>query len=250
MTIWTFGDSFSRHFKYLPDTWVERTASILEQKVNSFSRPVTPIEHMFTVFNRERHRIENNDIVIITLTNIDRRWFFKEYPLKISHFFEGNDLHVYNYYKRFLENLDIQKTYLTNFLYNVNALSKKMNLHTIVIGNFGEYERYLSSVSKDLNYINVAQGVFSFASDREWKREVIKDVSVEWFMKWDKRLNHFSRTNHILIADKIIDNIKNKTIIDLNSGLATEFLTEEILEDPEFRDYELFKDEWKRAGLE
>lgn len=246
--IWTFGDSFSRHFKFLPDTWVERVASTLDQKVKSFSKPVTSLEYAFDAFNRSRKYINENDVIIVTLTNIDRRWFFKNIPLRVALQYEGEELRAYQQYTKYLTNFDIQKTYLLNFLYNLNAFSK--NKHTIVMGNFMEYEKYLDSVSKDLPNIHVAKGPLSFVSDREWKREIIEHAPIEWFMKFDRRLNHLSRRNHLLLADKIIDNIKNKTPIDLNTGLATEFLTEALFNDPAYCKVELFNDEWKRTSLE
>jgi hypothetical protein len=250
MTIWTFGDSFSRHFKFLPDTWVQHVAANLNQSVKSYSRPVTSIEYAFHSFNRERPNIQPNDIIIVTLTNIDRRWFFKDVPLRTALDLKDKDLRAYQLYSKYLTNFDVQKTYLTNFLYNLNSFSKSKTLHTIVIGNFLEYEKYLDSISKGLLHINVAKGPLSFVSDREWRREIIEHAPIEWFMKFDRRLNHISRTNHILLANKILDNIKNKTVIDLNTGLATNFLTEELFDDPDYRKVELFDDEWKRTSLE
>ena len=250
MTMWVFGDSFSRHFKYHPDTWVERTANALDQEVKSFSRPVIPLEHIFFKFNEERNNIKANDIVIYTLTNIDRRWFFRDKIFKVFYEYDKDEQQALNYYQRFLSNFeDMHKVYLANFLYNLHDLTKKLNLHTLVIANFNHYDRFLEDISKDLPAFHFPLGTLGIASNNEWKPEIFRNADVEWFMKQDRRLNHFTRSNHIIISDKVIDNIKNKKFIDFTQGMKTGFLDDDMLEDPEFREYELFKDEWKVAGL-
>jgi hypothetical protein len=244
--MWVFGDSFSRHFKYQPETWVERTSKIIGQEVKAFSRPVVPLEHIFYKFNEKRNDIKTNDIIIYTLTNLDRRWFWKNQLFKVFYEWDENETRAVNYYQRFLTNFnDVHEVYLINFLYNLHALTKKLNLHTIVIANFSDYDMLLEDASKKFPLFHFSKGPLSIAADLEWKKEVFRNADVEWFMRQDKRLNHFTKANHILISDKIIDNIKNKTSINFTQGLKTNFLDDDMLENPEFRKHELFNDEWK-----
>lgn len=245
MTMWVFGDSFSRHFKYQPDTWVERTSKILGQEVRAFSRPVVPLEHIFYKFNEKRNEINHNDIVIYTLTNLDRRWFWRDQLFKVYYEWSEDETKAINYYQRFLSNFnDSHKIYLVNFLHNLNAMTKKLNLHTIVMANFSDYDRLMAGISEDFPLFHFSKGPLSIAADLEWKKEIFRNASVEWFMRQDKRLNHFTKSNHTLISDKVVDNIKNKIPIDFTQGLKIDFLDDDMLEDPEFRKNELFNDEW------
>lgn len=250
MTMWVFGDSFSRHFKYLPDTWVEKTATLLEQDVVSHSRPVYPLELIFTRFNEERSNIKHNDIVIVTLTNLDRRWWWRDQVFKTHLEYTEDETEAVTQYKNHLLNFEeLHRVYLNNFLHNLHNFTKKLNLHTIVIANFNHYDDDLPKMQKDFPLFNFGKGTLCIASNLEWKMEILKNANMEFYERQDRRLNHFCRRNHQIISNKIIDNIKNKTPIDFTQGMNTDFLTEELLEDLEFRDYELFKDEWKVAGL-
>lgn len=238
MTIWIFGDSFSRHFKSLPDTWVERLSTGLNQKIRSFARPTNPLEHTFFKFDKNRNNIQQNDIIIFTITNIHWRWFDKENPYNVT---DHKD-NAYENYEIFLSYyIELHKVYLTNFLFNLNDLTRKLNLHTIVIENFFHYETMMQDLYYQMPYIHFAKGILSEASDREWKKELIMVAANEATIKWDGRLNHFIRSNHIRIADKIIDNIKNKNPIDFTQGLITDYLDHNIFNDVKFREYELFE---------
>lgn len=250
MTMWVFGDSFSRHFKYLPDTWVEKTAQILRQDVVSHSRPVYPLELIFHKFNEERNKIKENDIIIHTLTNIDRRWWFPTQVFKTYMDYNEEETEAENYYKAYLKNFEeIHFVYLTNFLFNLNDFTRRNNTHTIVIANFNDYDEFLPKIQKDLPAIHFGKGSMCLASNYEWKKEIVKYATMEFYVRQDKRLNHFCRRNHHIICDKIVDNIRKKIPIDFTQGMETDFLTEELLEEPDFREYELYKDEWKVAGL-
>lgn len=238
MTIWIFGDSFSRHFKSLPDTWVERVSIGTNQEIRSFARPTIPLENTFYKFNNNRNNIEKNDIVIFTITNIHWRWFDKEQPSNVS---EHKDNAYENYEKYLFYYRELHKVYLTNFLFNLQDLTKKLNLHTIIIENFFHYTDVLNELKSQLPLLHFAKGIFSEASDREWKTELIMVAANEATIKWDGRLNHFTRSNHIHIADKIINNIKNKIPIDFTQGLITNYLDHDIFNDVNFREYELFE---------
>ena len=247
MTIWVFGDSFSKHFDYLPDTWVERTRTAVRQDINSFSKAMTTLEYSFYKFNEQRHNIQKNDIVFMSITTLPRRWFWKEKP------FRGLDLNetdqeASNYYEKYLLNHDeIQKTYLIDFLYNLHYLTKKLNLHTILLFNFYDFDRTLENLVKEFPLFHIANGRVGIASDYEYKPEIVRSINAEWFMKWDKRINHFIRSNHLIISDKFIENIKHKTPIDFFSGLITGVLDDQVLTDTQFTDYELFTEEMKRT---
>jgi len=246
MTLWTFGDSFTKHFDYIPDTWVERTRRLMNIELKSYSKPMTTLEYTFYKFNEERNNIKPNDVVIIGITTLRRRWFWPEKP------FRGLELNkteqkASDNYEKYLSHYDeIQKIYLTNFLFNAHYLTKKLNLHTIIIPNFYDFDVTLDTIRNDLPLFHIAKGRIGIVSDYEFKEEIVSMATVEWFMKSDKRMNHFIRSNHIRISDKIMDNIYNKTPLDFTQGMVQGIVDNELLDDPKFREEELFSDAWKR----
>lgn len=247
MTIWVFGDSFSKHFDYLPDTWVERTGKILGQDIQSFSKAMTTLEYSFYKFNEQQSNIQKNDIVFMSITTLPRRWFWKERP------FRGLDLNeidreASDYYEKYLIHLDeVHKVYLTNFLFNLHYLTKKLNLHTILLFNFYDFDRTMENLIKELPLFHHAKGRVGIASDYEYKSEIVKNINTEWFMKWDKRINHFIRSNHLKISDMFVEHMRHNTPIDFSKGLITDILDDNLLQDPKFTDYELFTEEMKRV---
>lgn len=249
MTIWTFGDSFSKHFSELPDTWVTRTGRILDQEINSFSRPMTTLEYSFYKFNEQRENIKPNDIVIMSITTLRRRWFFPDRP------FRGLELNdkekrAYENYEKHLKHFDeTHKVFVANSLYNLHYLTKKLNLHTIVLPNFYDFDLTIENMLKDVPLLNISKGRAGILSDNEFLPEIVGRATAEWFMKVDKRINHFIRSNHIRISDKIVENIKHKVPIDFTTGMVTGILYDELFNDPDFCKQELFTEELKRMKL-
>lgn len=229
--IWTFGDSFSKHFKpskyfrNLDDTWIERTATILGHKVTSNSKPLLTLEHIYYNFNNIRQKLQPEDIIIITVTNVDRRWFWKDTPLKIL-FLNEIEQNAVNKYKEFN---DVQDIYFTNFLYNLNHITKKLNLHTIVLPCFPDGEQLVNSIKDNYDAIHFGNIALGLVSGQEFKN----DLDFSNLFK-DDRVNHFCRDNHIILSDKVIENIKNKTPIDLTTGFKQNFYDDSISEDQLF----------------
>ena len=56
----------------------------------------------------------------------------------------------------------------------------------------------------------------------------------------DKRVNHLIKSNHAILANKIVDNIKNKTPIDLTKGFIKHIVDDNSLSDEKFINNELF----------
>ena len=58
--------------------------------------------------------------------------------------------------------------------------------------------------------------------------------------------NHLIKSNHIILAHKILSNIKNKTPINLTDGVMKNVITKDLLEDESFMIEELF-DSWTKS---
>lgn len=241
MTIWTFGDSFSKHFEHLPDSWVERTARILEQDVKSFSKPLSTLEYTFFKFNEERNNIQDNDILIITITTLIRRWFLKDQPFRVLDLTQ-EQVEAFEYYMKYLRHFDeMHKIFLINFLYNVNDLSRKKNLHTIILPNFYDFDEIFMKLSPELTHLHIARGRIGIISDHEFKPEIVSMSGVDWFMKSDIRFNHLMKSNHKILSDKVIDNIRNHTVIDITKDIIQGVLDNRLLTDPIVFKDELFE---------
>jgi len=238
--IWTFGDSFAKHFKeskyfnHLDQSYVEQVSRALDQSVKSFAKPLLTLEHTYENFNKLRNELSKKDIVIVALTNVDRRYFWKNQPLKTL-YLNDNEQDAVNYYREYLSNqLELQATFLENFLYNLNALTKKLELHTIVMPSFNDSNVILKTFN-NFDYLHISNCSLAEVSFKEFKPgHMITD------MMDDLRVNHLCRNNHTILAKKIINNITNKDPLDLTFGFESDFLTNQMLKDPEFTKDQMF----------
>lgn len=243
MTVWVFGDSFSQvadvHYS---DQWMVKISHELQQDLNCQGLRGSNLEYMYSRFNLQRSNIQLNDIVIINLTGTNRRWFFKDLPghnLRTSPTDDDRETAAMTAYREYLDNKEITLLYLTNFLYNLHALAKKLNLHVIIMINNSDLDDYLKSKIRTFPLFNIAKGMLSDLSVEEYSRNYII-TNYEQFGIVDPRLNHLCRRNHIVLSNKLIANIKHKTPIDLMYGFAKFFVDDDVLKDRSFIDFELF----------
>lgn len=254
MTVWTFGDSFAEHYTGLTDQWMQKVADDLNTDLKAFGLSASSLEYTFYKFNSIRNNIKDKDIVIVTLTSHNRRWFFKYYPgdlVKIHNPGGFDDYREYmksptgntkedeaiHAYSNNLNHKELQETYLLNFLYNLDYLTKKHNLHTIVFLNLYDVNQLMKDKKTLFSNINFAEDMLLDIFLNEFTKEHIinSTVSVK-----DIRVNHMIRSNHIILANKIIDNIQNNIPIELNKGFVEHIINENTLTDQTFTDNELF----------
>ena len=244
MAIWVFGDSFLKHFPTHPDSWVELTSKQLNQEVTSYAKNLSTVEYTFFKFNEMKHQIKENDILIISLTLLLRRWFFIERPFIIDgvRYVNDQEQEAIYYYDRFLKyNTELHQVYAQNFLYNVHNLTEKLNLHTIIFPNFFDFDNLIKKIEPELPLLNFVVGRLGIISDYEFDNKIVETSGVEWFMKRDIRLNHLIKSNHKILSEKVIDNIKNKTKINLTKDMVQGVLDNRMLTDPEVFKNELFE---------
>ena len=253
MTIWVFGDSYAEQYPNLKDQWMKRVADHLDTNVRSFGLVGSSTEFTYHAFNNVRHEFKKNDIIILTLTTHSRRWFFKLYPSHTAQPMPNTDfkspVSIYSptgfkeidesleLYEEFLNNQEVAESHLQNFLYNLNGITKKLNLHTIVILNFYDTAHFLEDKKDQFANLHFTKDTIVNVSLNEFTKNYIIEYNN---FKKDTRVNHLIRSNHIILADKIIDNIKNKTTIDLTMGFIKHTLSEEQLTNKEFIHDQLF----------
>lgn len=246
MTIWVFGESFTRHFKkskyynHLEDSWVERTRSILDQEVISYAKPSITIEYVFDKFNESRHNIKESDICILSLPYLPRRWFFRKHVLKIHYLDEIEEKAVNNYNTHLNNFSDLHEIYLINFLYNLNTITKRLNLHTIALPSFHDVGNIIDPIKDNFDAIHFSKGNVGEITIMEFKENFLNNDTTAWLQKNDPRVNHLTRKNHIILSNKIVDNVLNKIPIDLTIGFDRHFLDYKLIKDPNFIDDQLF----------
>lgn len=239
MTVWVFGDSFA-YLHLDADTWPRQVARKLNQELKCYGEGGTGLAYTYEKFNDVRNQIEDNDTVILAVTELNRRWFIRdrasENIWKIMSRREDPKLsNAVEYYLRYLDNEPVYESYLQNFLYNIQFLTNKKNLNTILLPCFNTSAVYLSK--QNLN-LTVASG------------ELIKVSVAEFDPRFDHspyttisdiRPNHLTRSNHTILANKIIHSIQTKAPIDLNEGFVQHNVNDHNMLDEAFRSNELFQ---------
>ena len=241
MTLWVFGDSFSRHFKYVPDTWIYRIGTLLNCDIKAYSRRGVSLEYTYQQFNSVREDIVANDVCIITLTTFRRKWFIKDEPQMPYRRCEDTEVNnAIDYYNEYLNYQDtIDELRLLNFLYNVEYLAKKKHVQTIVFINFEDENVFLRDKKHLFPHIHFVNG---YLHDLSLDEFVERSPTIwDWLLVTsDNRLNHLTRTNHFILVDKVINYLQNQVPITLKQGFKTGFVTEEMLNDPQFNIDELY----------
>jgi len=161
------------------------------------------LEFTYQRFNIARKKIKQDDVIVIALTDFDRRWFFKNYPQFAEQDCSPTDNKKENkaikLFRRHLDHKEIHHTYLIDFLYNLESLVDEIRAHVIILPNFADVENFFKDKKDLFPLLNIANG----------KLDNIADKSI------DANLNHLSNDAHTRLAQQIINNVRNKESITL-----------------------------------
>ena len=246
MTVWVFGDSFSLTTNNPhPEQWMHIIAQKFKTCAYSYGLHGSSLEFTYHRFHLVRNELRQNDIVIVNLTRNNRRWFFKDFPThhgNESPIHDKNEEQAMQTYREILDrNPDPPLIYLYNFLYNLHGLTKKLGLKTIILSNANEEHDLMLEKRNLFPLFSVAKGMLRDLSINEYRKDFQYLLSqTKTLGDFDPRMNHLIRSNHINLANKIIDNIVYQTPIDLTQGIVADLVTKELLEDKQFIEYELF----------
>lgn len=169
MTTWLFGD------------FVLENEDLLLLGENPYSLAVkgTALEFAYQRFNIARRKIEKNDVVVVTLTDFDRRWFFKQYPeyayLDASPNDNKKENKAIKLFRKYLDHKEIHQVYLIDFLFNLHSLTEELELHTIVIPHYNDVETFLESKKDLFPLFNISQGCLN---DVEFNKTLIMNELV------------------------------------------------------------------------
>lgn len=249
-TIWTFGDSFIATLKNEyrdPENkqWVLQLGEKLNANTECLGLPGSSLEYVYMRFNEVRHRIKDGDIVVVALTDFNRRWFFPTKPGKTCPYVANDDQlptsdhkTAYKYYELYLNNQQLPKIYLETFLNDLEGITYRKNLHTVVLPCFYTCWDFLAE--RRFPLLNVADDYcLHEITDDEFMPEVNKKGRPDFF-KYDPKLNHLCQSNHTVLADKIVDNVLNKTKITLKDGFVKNIIGKHNIADEEFSKKEFF----------
>lgn len=246
MTVWVFGDSFSQPAEeHVPEQWMNRLAESLDTTARSLALNGSSLEFTYHRFNIARKKILANDTIIINITDMNRRWFFKAHPghnKDVSPTGDKKETKAIELYRQHLDhNKEIHQTYLIDFLYNVHAITESLNLKTVFLVNFLDEYNFLKDIQHNYPLFTFAKGLLVDVSLYEYTHEHFeKEQSKGNIGDRDPRLNHLCKTNHLILANKIYDHIKNNVPLDLTNGFSKHLFSEEALNDSMFIKHELF----------
>jgi len=254
MTVWVFGASYAKLYKDLTDQWTQQIAAGLNTDLRNFSIAGSSMEYTYYNFNNNRQDIKNNDVVIIPLTTNSRRWFFKDYPAHSAHTAPGTDFRtpksIYDStgypeidlalekYEDYLNHHAVFNTYLYNFIMNIDYLTYKKNLKTVVMISYYDTEYFFKDIKNDFKHVHFAKGKLVDISLNECRKDFINSIDIGGSFQ-DLRVNHMIKSNHTILANKVIDYVNYNREVVFN-GFIEKILGLGTWNDPEFVEKELF----------
>ena len=161
MTVWVFGASGSAMMENTPDQWMQKLAQLLNTDVKSLAIHGASLDFNYQKFNQIRYNIKNKDVIILYMPGFERRWFFKDRPsdtVMLELKANADETHAIEQYIRYLDNPEVHELYLINFLCNVDHLTKKLNLTTILLNPFVDLENFIETKKDMFPHIHVAKG--------------------------------------------------------------------------------------------
>ena len=258
-TVWVLGNSFSYQIEE-HDTWMKQVIQQCGAEPQYLSINGTSLDFVYDTFHKIKPTIQSGDIILATFTDINRRWFFRDVPSdaiftkvdpdalttiveETELKFGKRDIDVTNAINSYLDHLDniiAYETYMLNFLYQLNTFAAKMNLHVIILPCFEYVANKLNEHKDKFKFLNIAdQSIMSIS-----KMEFLPD---EFYLSGimrhnpDIRQNHLTKSNHNIMAEKLLNNITKKEPISLRHGFNSLFLSRDKMKDQQFSNIELFE---------
>jgi len=253
MNLWIFGDSFAQlHYWPARNTfdelgqWQNQLRVHTDAKLRPLALSGSSLDYTYYKFNEVRKEIRPRDIVIVLLTDLNRRWLWPNRPQDSSPYaIELNKIEAtaYKYYEAYLNNREIYKTYLLTFLNDLQGWTQFKHLQTMVIPCFPDVEEFVSQHKRDLFLIHIAEGNLLDVSRKEFTSEIRDDPDkFNYFCRNDLRLNHLTKSNHTILANKLYNHIMDGMAnpIDLRRDFMEGIISPSTIKNEDFSKLELF----------
>lgn len=237
--LWIYGDSYSSNFTHLKYEWmwVRRLGRLLDCEINNFSFAGSGLGYTYCKFNETCEQFAEGDHVIITLTSLNRRYFFYDRPMlanlwNLKYFtydmygkkitFNPSEADAFRKYFIFLDkNTKLEEVNLINFLSAVDNISRKKKLGSVTIMSCFE-DSYNVAKTVSMEYATVANGwLYKISGDECATEELINQIQTD-----DKRVCHLSQRNHSVLTNKLYKTMINKHPLDLTRGFKCGFIHE------------------------
>lgn len=241
VNVWIFGDSFAHYSPY--NLWFNQIVTKLNLIPRYYGLGGTSLGYTFDRFRQVRNEIQTHDVIIMALSDINRKWFYKDYPSKtLWEILNSDTCHskAVEQYLKYLENNTVNTTYFTNFLYNLHNVTEKLNTHTILLPGFNTTLNELNFQRSSFPSFQISDCSLVDISSDEFKDKDFLNKYMLNLEGGDLRRCHFIEANHNVLADKIIDNILNKKPLLFKQGFVKSILDKNALTDINFCRNELF----------
>lgn len=240
MNLWTFGDSFAHYTPY--NVWMKQIADLTNTTLHCYGEGGTSLDYTYEQFNQCRQNIQDNDILILALTDTSRRWFLRG-SLKDTIWLAGRnktdeDAAIENY-MRYLDNDQVHDIHFTNFMYNLHHFTKIRNTHTILLPCFDSTLNWIMANKAKFPLFYVADTSLMTISHKEFEDHNFL-YHYTTIIQGDLRRCHIIESNHTILAQKLYENIHNKKPLTLNQGFVEGVLNKDTLKNIEFSKQELF----------
>ncbi len=205
MTLWIFGDKFVQP-NNIQSQWMYKLAHELKCDIESLAKNGTALEFTYQRFNIARKKIKEYDTVVVSLTYLHHRWFFKQYPEWAEFDKSPTDNKKENkaieLFRKYLDHKEIYQTYLLDFLFNLQAITEELKLNTIVIPCYSDVEAFLADKRYMFPSIEIVEGNISNLAGN----------NVELI------LNHINVDNHEILFRKFLAYTRDRVSVNLNEG--------------------------------
>lgn len=234
-TLWVFGDSYAVPMNKIHQTspdwqWANTLREKLDFKILSIIAAYgVSNEWIYYKFKEHIDKIKKEDIVIIVMTQANRRWFFEDNigASNLTVINESIDSLNYNQknavkqYLMYLTNTKLNVVYFESIFNSFYYLAEKLDLNLIILPGF----EYLSQ-----NFSNsycVTGSLFEICMD-EVKGKTYKDWEKFIYIKCkgiDTRVGHLSEINHKILSEKLFNTLTKKEVLDLTNGFEKEIVS-------------------------
>lgn len=241
MVLWLFGDSFV-HGAGQNGSYAQQILESIPHlgNIEDHGWGSTALGYTYEKWESNRDRFNKHDVAIIVLTSPSRRYFFPEMPgWSYPHSMDNipnysaseQQRHAFDLYYTHLRRAEEERIGLVNFLHAVHDT----NIKSLIIPGFPESEHITHSIAGRFTRFILASGNLHTIA----RSEVVPELNYPTLQEQDRRSNHICRSNHVILAQKIIAAIDHECQIDLTNGFLTNIVTRTRLNDPEWRIQEL-----------
>ena len=234
--LYVFGDSFVEDYRFPDWTWAKSISKSLNIDYRNFAQGATSLDYTYGEFERQHGNFVPGDILIVGITNEDRFNFFPDRRYLSTLWAFDNHMHRYlpeektavEYYLKYLDNPADKSRHLINFLHNVQDITVRKSLRTVVIQTMGLMDYTNSLLYADrFDKLYIATGTLHDISRSELANDLNYDISHDK-NGVDMRHNHMCKSNHQILSNKIIKHLTDREPIDLTVGFNKKIITLDI----------------------